>query len=108
MRISTLSRAICSTDCPLESIRLMIAIDGGTVARATKSQINRIDAFECTSRKRSTLDEDDHGQGWCEDFLQGLGKGPADRLFARLAAFVRRLGQSDAVLWSAWIPRCCP
>src|SRR5258707_9858487 len=60
------------------------------------------------AKKRNTLDENDHGQGWCEDFLQGLGKGPADRLLARLAALVRRLGQSDAVLRSAWIPGCCP
>jgi hypothetical protein len=37
-------------------------------------------ATPSNSRKRSTLDEDDHGQGRCEDFLQGLGKGPADRL----------------------------
>src|SRR5467141_3324713 len=66
------------------------------------------DALQCTSQKRNTLDENDHGQGWCEDFLQGLGKGPADRLLARLAALVRRLGQSDAVLRSAWIPGCCP
>src|SRR5258707_6158071 len=36
--ITTLSRAICSTDCPLESTRLMIAIDGGIVPRATKTR----------------------------------------------------------------------
>jgi hypothetical protein len=39
--ISALSRAICSTDCPLESIRLMIAIDGDMVPR-DKNPINRI------------------------------------------------------------------
>jgi hypothetical protein len=36
--ISTLSRAICSTDRPLESIRLMIAIGGDMVPRATKTR----------------------------------------------------------------------
>ena len=41
-------------------------------------------------------------------FYKDWGKGPADRLLARLAALVRRLGQSDAVFRSAWIPGCCP
>jgi len=40
--ISTPSRAICGTDCPLESIRLMIAIDEGTIPGARQNQIGRI------------------------------------------------------------------
>jgi Tautomerase enzyme len=36
--ISTPNRAICRTDWPLEFIRLMIAIDGDMVPRATKTQ----------------------------------------------------------------------
>src|SRR5882757_2667497 len=42
--ISTPSRAICGTDCPLESIRLMSAIDGGTVAHATKTRSIALDS----------------------------------------------------------------
>jgi hypothetical protein len=42
--ISTLSRAICSTDCPLESIRLMIAIDGDMVPRATRTRSIALDS----------------------------------------------------------------
>jgi hypothetical protein len=41
---SALSRAICSTDWPLESIRLMIAIDGDMVPRATKTRSIALDS----------------------------------------------------------------
>src|SRR5215831_9705010 len=46
--------------------------------------------------KEKSCYEHNYGEGWHDDLLQGLGRGPGRNVFTRLAALLRCMGRSNA------------